>query len=254
MGGYLYIFSLRNKILYLYNFVLWKKLFKNSIYYYNIYIIKMKALYYLTAQKSSLSLFWEIFLHNFFFYKVTNIHKHIFIKMESPYANTSTTCFSLLDIFFLLLCTNLPYSFLTEIFYSFMKWPIIYLDIPPLWTLTWYVVYSLFTYKKIHYFSLKFFEYWRMNTVHVTTTTIKIQNYAIMLKVSPHGLFIVNLFPTWAIIDLFSILIILSFPEYPKNGVMEDVAFWIWLLSLNIMCLSSINVVCVSISFIFNVE
>lgn len=64
-----------------------------------------------------------------------------------------------------------------------------------------------------------------MNTVHVTTTTIKIQNYAIMLKVSPHGLFIVNLFPTWAIIDLFSILIILSFPEYPKNGVMEDVAF-----------------------------
>lgn len=63
-----------------------KKLFKNSICYCNMYIIKVKALYHLTAQKISLSLFWGICLHNFFFYKVTNIHKHIFIKMESPYA------------------------------------------------------------------------------------------------------------------------------------------------------------------------
>lgn len=157
---------------------------------------------------------------------------------------------------FLVLCTNLPYSFLAEIFYSFMKWPIIYLDIPLLWTLTWYVVYSLFDLhtKKIHYFCLKFFEYWWMNTVHVTTTTIKIQNCAIVLKVSPRGLFIVNPFPHlgnhWSIFCSYNLVI----SRIHKNEVMEDVAFWIWLLSLSIMRLSSINVVCVSISFIFNVK
>lgn len=163
--------------------------------------------------------------------------------------------FSIRYLFFVL-CTNLPYSFLTEIFYSFMKWPIIYLDIPLLWTLTWYVVYSLFDLhtKKIHYFCLKFFEYWWMNTVHVTTTTIKIQNCAIALKVSPRGLFIVNPFPHlgnhWSIFCSYNLVI----SRIHKNEVMEDVAFWIWLLSLSIMRLSSINVVCVSISFIFNVK
>lgn len=163
--------------------------------------------------------------------------------------------FSIRYLFFVL-CTNLPYSFLTEIFYSFMKWPMIYLDIPLLWTLTWYVVYSLFDLhtKKIHYFCLKFFEYWWMNTVHVTTTTIKIQNCAIALKVSPRGLFIVNPFPHlgnhWSIFCSYNLVI----SRIHKNEVMEDVAFWIWLLSLSIMRLSSINVVCVSISFIFNVK
>lgn len=163
--------------------------------------------------------------------------------------------FSIRYLFFVL-CTNLPYSFLTEIFYSFMKWPIIYLDIPLLWTLTWYVVYSLFDLhtKKIHYFCLKFFEYWWMNTVHVTTTTIKIQNCDIALKVSPRGLFIVNPFPHlgnhWSIFCSYNLVI----SRIHKNEVMEDVAFWIWLLSLSIMRLSSINVVCVSISFIFNVK
>lgn len=163
--------------------------------------------------------------------------------------------FSIRYLFFVL-CINLPYSFLTEIFYSFMKWPIIYLDIPLLWTLTWYVVYSLFDLhtKKIHYFCLKFFEYWWMNTVHVTTTTIKIQNCDIALKVSPRGLFIVNPFPHlgnhWSIFCSYNLVI----SRIHKNEVMEDVAFWIWLLSLSIMRLSSINVVCVSISFIFNVK
>lgn len=102
-----------------------------------------------------------------------------------------------------------------------------------------------FTYKKIHYFCLKFFEYWWMNTVHVTTTTIKIQNCDIALKVSPRGLFIVNPFPHlgnhWSIFCSYNLVI----SRIHKNEEMEDVAFWIWLLSLSIMRLSSINVVCV---------
>lgn len=66
-----------------------------------------------------------------------------------------------LKCLFLLLCTSLPYSFVAGIFYSFVKWPVIYLDSPLLWTLTRYAVYFFFNLhtEKVTTFGLKFYEF-----------------------------------------------------------------------------------------------
>lgn len=63
---------------------------------------------------------------------------------------------------------------------------------------------------------------------HVTTTTIRIQNYSITVTVSPYGPFVVNPIPhhqPLAITDLFSVPIILPLPKYHKNNVMQVIAF-----------------------------